>query len=214
MVAMKRMLSLTLLGICLLGAVGDTVDCWVGRFSWQTCCDPIRFGPLGNGDCWDRARGITAERCCHAVVDTVEDHQPIQRGNLACWVDEFTFKLCCSTEDYGSRGNPTCWNDEFTFERCCHESYLEGVDLPAPEFQGNPDCWLGNLQYSSTAFSNCFDYPSNDRPTSRRQLHTDGLPGQDTGGPGDKLEPQEKLGGRTGRSLVAKGHLAAERRVV
>ncbi|KAF4708801.1 hypothetical protein FOZ62_010485 [Perkinsus olseni] len=95
------------------------------------------------------AKGITAERCCHGSVNTVEDHQPVQRGNPACWVGEFTFKLCCSTEDYGSRGNPTCWNDEFTFERCCHESYLEGVDLPAPEFQGNPDCWLGNFQYDN-----------------------------------------------------------------
>lgn len=37
-------------------------DCWSDGYDSSDCCDPDRFGPEGNSDCWDLV--FTFDRCC------------------------------------------------------------------------------------------------------------------------------------------------------
>lgn len=41
--------------------------------------------------------------------------------NNPCWVDGFSYMLCCNPAKYGAPGNLQCWDDVYSADRCCHE---------------------------------------------------------------------------------------------
>eukprot|EP00927_Polykrikos_kofoidii_P048776 TRINITY_DN4298_c0_g2_i1.p1 TRINITY_DN4298_c0_g2~~TRINITY_DN4298_c0_g2_i1.p1 ORF type:complete len:1103 (-),score=124.19 TRINITY_DN4298_c0_g2_i1:141-3449(-) len=113
-------------------------DCWLGEFTWKSCCDVRVFGPLGNPHCWDEEH--TFGRCCRqgqgrqaaAAVEALQavlgesppDPRPEPRplapsapvppeqvGTAVAdtIAKEYKITPLFSDETVRGRGNPKCW---------------------------------------------------------------------------------------------------------
>lgn len=117
------------------------VDCWLGDYNHQRCCDTELYGPEGDIRCW--GDGFSYAQCCRSQSASTKDTawswtqtQTLDEGNVlkeplkkpledgfvvssSCWRGGFNFATCCTRSS--PRGNPQCWDGvQHTYEKCCH----------------------------------------------------------------------------------------------